>query len=100
MRLKITNAPYTSDYKKAMNSSYGEAVQSADKKPEKFTKPDGTTGIRMVRVDKEVIKKETIVDPRDLRGRPKKADPNPESPYGIKHPLHPANLKRNKLKNQ
>ena len=211
MRLKTTNAPYTSDYKKAMNSSYGEAVQSADKKPEKFTKPDGTTGIRMVRTDKEVIKKEsmqvfrvghktmggnvhakdhdsamaqlrkkgvkgditlthrgpassmpkpknirresidnhpkvkaarkahaagtwdgnvdkegeavvhingkphtvtnkfkarnlrkeTIVDPRDLRGRPKKADPNPESKYGIKHPLHPANLaKKKKMKEE
>jgi hypothetical protein len=41
----------------------------------------------------------TIVDPRDLRGRPKKADPNPESKYGIKHPLHPANIaKKKKMK--
>ena len=94
MRMKINkvNAPYTSDYKKAMNAS----VQSADRKPEKFVKPDGKVGIRMVRTDKEVIKKETIVDPRDLRGRPKKADPNPESKYGIKHPLHPANLAKKK----
>ena len=38
----------------------------------------------------------TIVDPNDLRGRPKKADPNPESKYGIKHPLHPANVKKAK----
>ena len=44
-------------------------------------------------------KREAIVDPNDLKGRPKKADPNPESPYGIKHPLHPANLKKKKIKN-
>jgi len=74
-----------------------ENVQSADRKPEKYVKPDGKVGIRMVRTDKEVIKKETIVDPNDLKGRPKKADPNPKSPYGIKHPLHPANLKKNGL---
>lgn len=34
----------------------GESVQSADKKPEKYIKPDGKVGIRMVRVDKDVIK--------------------------------------------
>lgn len=58
MRMKINkvNAPYTSDYKKAMNAS----VQSADRKPEKFVKPDGKVGIRMVKTDKEVIKKESI----------------------------------------
>ena len=67
MNVKTTNAPYTSDYKKAMAASYD---------------PSGTT--------------ETIVDPRDLRGRPKKPDPNPESKYGIKHPLHPANLAKKK----
>jgi len=33
----------------------------------------------------------TIVDPNDLRGRPPKPDPYPESPYGIKNPLNPAN---------
>ena len=49
--------------------------------------------------DKGIVQKEAIVDPNDLRGRPKKADPNPESPYGIKHPLHPANLKKKKIKN-
>ena len=39
------------------------------------------------------------MDPRDLRGRPKKPDPNPETKYGIKHPLHPANLaKKKKIK--
>jgi len=58
MRMKINkvNAPYTSDYKKAMNAS----VQSADRKPEKFVKPDGKVGIRMVKTDKEVIKKESM----------------------------------------
>lgn len=35
-----------------------EAVQSADKKPEKFTKPDGTVGVRMVRMDKKIVDKD------------------------------------------
>jgi len=58
MRMKVNkvNAPYTSDYKKAMNAS----VQSADRKPEKYVKPDGKVGVRMVKTDKEVIKKESI----------------------------------------
>lgn len=56
MRMKIHSAPYSSDYKKAMNSS----VQSADRKPEKYMKPDGKVGVRMVKTDKEVIKKESI----------------------------------------
>ena len=57
MRMKIHNAPYTSDYKKAMNAS----VHSADRKPEKYMKPDGKMGIRMVKTDKEIIKKEASV---------------------------------------
>ena len=36
-----------------------EAVQSADKKPEKYVGPDGKTHVRMVPVDKEVVKKES-----------------------------------------
>ena len=56
MRMKIHNAPYTSDYKKAMNAD----VHSADRKPEKYIKPDGKVGIRMVKVDKEIIKKESV----------------------------------------
>jgi hypothetical protein len=58
MRMKVNkvNAPYTSDYKKAMNAS----VQSADKKPEKYIKPDGKVGVRMVKTDKEIINKESI----------------------------------------
>ena len=39
-----------------LNSS----VQSADKKPEKYIKPDGKVGVRMVKTDKEVVKKEEI----------------------------------------
>jgi hypothetical protein len=37
-----------------------ESVQSADKKPEKYIKPDGKVGIRMVKTDKEIINKESI----------------------------------------
>ena len=36
------------------------SVQSADRKPEKYMKPDGKVGIRMVKTDKEVIKKEAL----------------------------------------
>ena len=39
-----------------------------------------------------------IVDPMDLRGRPKKKDPYPKSPYGMKHPLHPLNIQKRKEK--
>ena len=38
-----------------------ESVQSADRKPEKYMKPDGKVGVRMVKTDKEVIKKEASV---------------------------------------
>ena len=38
-------------------SQMKDAVQSADRRPEKYMKPDGKIGIRMVRTDKEVIKK-------------------------------------------
>ena len=33
-----------------------EAVQSADKKPEKYMRPDGKVGVRMVATDKKVVK--------------------------------------------
>jgi hypothetical protein len=36
------------------------SVQSADKKPEKYIKPDGKVGVRMVKTDKEIINKESI----------------------------------------
>lgn len=59
MRMKVAthDAPGSGDIKKAVNSS----VQSADRRPEKYMKPDGKPGIRMVRVDKEIIKKEASV---------------------------------------
>ena len=40
---------------------FSESVQSADRKPEKYIKPDGKVGIRMVKTDKEVIKKEASI---------------------------------------
>ena len=57
MKVATHDAPGAGDIKKAVNSS----VQSADRKPEKYMKPDGKPGIRMVKVDKEVIKKEASV---------------------------------------
>ena len=56
MRKRMSTGPYTSAYKKSMNAS----VQSADRKAEKYIKPDGKVGIRMVKTDKEVIKKEDV----------------------------------------
>ena len=73
MRMKVTNAPYASDYKKAMNAGFksdanrkaafakmNDSTHSADKKPEKYVGPDGKTKIRMVAMDKEVVKKEEM----------------------------------------
>ena len=45
---------YESMYEKKNES----VVKSADKKPEVFTKPDGKKGVRMVPVDKQVVKTE------------------------------------------
>ena len=42
-------------------------IQSADKKPEKYTTPDGKSKIRMVPVDKEVIKREASAPKIDLQ---------------------------------
>jgi hypothetical protein len=39
-----------------------ENVKSADRKPEVYTKPDGKRGVRMVPVDKEVVKTEAKVN--------------------------------------
>ena len=48
------------------------SVQSADRKPEKYIKPDGKVGIRMVKTDKEVINKEQMqvykVGHKDMSG--------------------------------
>ena len=53
------------------------AVKSADKKPEKYIGPDGKPRIRMVPVDKEVVKSEAkdgdgvnIVKDRPFKGKP------------------------------
>ena len=51
--------PYDSEFRQRMVAS----VQSADRKPEKYVKPDGKVGIRMVKTDKEVIKKEAVEYP-------------------------------------
>jgi hypothetical protein len=37
-----------------------EAVQSADKKPEKYVRPDDKVVFRMIRQDKKVIKNEDV----------------------------------------
>lgn len=39
-------------------ASANEDVMSADRKPEKYVKPDGKVGIRMARVDKSVVSKD------------------------------------------
>ena len=44
--------------KRFVDKMANEAVMSADKKPEKYVKPDGKVGIRMVRVDKKVVDKD------------------------------------------
>jgi hypothetical protein len=44
--------------RKTLNKLRKEDVMSADKKPEKYVKPDGKVGIRMVRVDKKVVDKD------------------------------------------
>jgi len=60
--------PYDSEFRQRMVAS----VQSADRKPEKYIKPDGKVGIRMVKTDKEVIKKEQMqvyrVGHKDMSG--------------------------------
>ena len=56
-----------------------DAVQSADRKPEKYMKPDGKVGIRMVKTDKEVVKKEQMqvfrVGHKDMSGNVHAKDP-------------------------
>ena len=69
MRKRMSTGPYTSAYKKSMNAS----VQSADRKPEKYIKPDGKVGIRMVKTDKEVIKKEDVDEALNLQQRMKRS---------------------------
>ena len=56
------------------------SVQSADRKPEKYMKPDGKVGIRIVRTDKEVVKKEQMqvfrVGHKDMSGNVHATDPD------------------------
>jgi hypothetical protein len=47
-------------YLSAKRGDKQENVKSADRKPEVYTKPDGKRGVRMVPVDREVIKKESV----------------------------------------
>lgn len=44
-----------------------EATRSADKKPEKHIGPDGKQRIRMVPVDKEVVKETSVIEEKDHR---------------------------------
>ena len=46
----------------AYMSAKNEDVKSADRKPEVFTKPDGKRGVRMVPVDKQVVKSEEVTE--------------------------------------
>ena len=56
------NAGFKTDAnRKAAFAKMNDSVHSADKKPEKYIKPDGKVGIRMVKTDKEIIKKEASV---------------------------------------
>ena len=43
---------------RSLASLRNEGVNTADKKPEKFVKPDGTVGVRMVPVDKNIVDKD------------------------------------------
>jgi hypothetical protein len=54
----MKNMKRTQYVNKAVDKMTQETVMSADKKPEKYIKPDGKVGIRMVRVDKNVVDKD------------------------------------------
>jgi len=67
------NAGFKTDAnRKAAFAKMNDAVHSADRKPEKYIKPDGKVGIRMVKTDKEIIKKEQMqvyrVGHKDMSG--------------------------------
>ena len=73
---RITRKKAIGQAKDDINAS----VQSADRKPEKYMKPDGKIGIRMVRTDKEVVKKEQMqvfrVGHKDMSGNVHATDPD------------------------
>ena len=55
------NAGFKTDAnRKAAFAKMNDSTHSADKKPEKYIGPDGKTKIRMVPMDKEVVKKEEM----------------------------------------
>ena len=71
--------------KKAIEKRTGEKVQSMT-----YRGPVSSMPKRRVR---------EMVDPMDLRGRPKKRDPyDGKTKYGMKHPLHPLNIQKRKEK--
>lgn len=55
--LLMKRAKRRDNINKAVDKLTKEEVQSADKKVEKYIRPDGKVGIRMTKVDKEIIKK-------------------------------------------
>ena len=55
-KLLMKRANRRDNINKAVDKLTKEAVQSADRKPEKYVRPDGKVGIRMIKVDKKVIK--------------------------------------------
>ena len=66
-----------------------ETVRSADRKPEIYLKPDGKRGVRMVPVDKEIVKKEAnnymgeALDPNNHKHVMKVLSPTKNSVQGI-----------------
>ena len=89
-------------YHKGQQQGTADAISRLGGPDQDYKKsPERKAAMRVRGIDratKRLAKREaTIVDPNDLRGRPKKADPNPESKFGIKHPMHPANIAKNKM---
>ena len=89
-------------YHKGQQQGTADAISRLGGPDQDYKKsPERKAAMRVRGIDratKRLAKREaTIVDPNDLKGRPKKADPNPESKFGIKHPMHPANIAKNKM---
>ena len=89
-------------YHKGQQQGTADAISRLGGPDQDYKKsPERKAAMRVRGIDratKRLAKREaTIVDPNDLRGRPKKADPNPESKFGIKHPMHPANMAKSKM---
>lgn len=55
-----TLGPFDGNHFQAKRGNRQENVRSAAKKPEMYTTPDGKKGVRMVPVNKEIIKKESL----------------------------------------